>query len=115
MTPCSQQLHGLEIWREAELFCAHARRCHYRGRLASNNAIFDSSYERGRPLSFKIGVRQVIAGDALTEMACSPYPASWHIILHKWMGGQVKRMRSSLWTILRTCISCLQQLCLGRP
>ncbi|CAL5220915.1 g3010 [Coccomyxa viridis] len=37
-------------------------RCHYRGRLASNNAIFDSSYERGRPLSFKIGVRQVIAG-----------------------------------------------------
>ena len=39
-------------------------RCHYKGRLASNNAIFDSSYERGRPLSFKIGVRQVIAGEA---------------------------------------------------
>ena len=39
-------------------------RCHYKGRLASNNAIFDSSYERGRPLSFKVGVRQVIAGDA---------------------------------------------------
>ena len=38
-------------------------RCHYKGRLASNNAMFDSSYERGRPLSFKIGVRQVIAGE----------------------------------------------------
>lgn len=37
-------------------------RCHYRGRLASNNAVFDSSYERGRPLSFKIGVGQVIRG-----------------------------------------------------
>lgn len=37
-------------------------RCHYTGRLASNNAVFDSSYERGRPLSFKIGVREVIAG-----------------------------------------------------
>ena len=38
-------------------------RCHYKGKLASNNAMFDSSYERGRPLSFKIGVRQVIAGE----------------------------------------------------
>ena len=38
-------------------------RCHYKGKLASNNATFDSSYERGRPLSFKIGVRQVIAGE----------------------------------------------------
>ena len=31
----------------------HPGRCHYRGRLASNNAVFDSSYERGRPLTFK--------------------------------------------------------------
>ncbi|CAL8471891.1 g11433 [Coccomyxa elongata] len=37
-------------------------RCHYKGRLASNNAVFDSSYERGRPLTFKVGVREVIAG-----------------------------------------------------
>ncbi|GAB4820152.1 hypothetical protein N2152v2_007198 [Parachlorella kessleri] len=37
-------------------------RAHYTGRLASNNAVFDSSYERGRPLNFKIGARQVIAG-----------------------------------------------------
>ncbi|KAK9814292.1 hypothetical protein WJX72_003523 [[Myrmecia] bisecta] len=37
-------------------------RCHYMGRLASNGAVFDSSYERRRPLSFKIGVGQVIAG-----------------------------------------------------
>ena len=29
-------------------------RCHYTGRLQSNNAVFDSSYERRRPLSFKV-------------------------------------------------------------
>jgi hypothetical protein len=29
------------------------RRCHYTGRLASN-VVFDSSYERGRPLTFKV-------------------------------------------------------------
>jgi FKBP-type peptidyl-prolyl cis-trans isomerase len=37
-------------------------RCHYTGRLASNGRVFDSSYERGRPLTFKIGVREVIQG-----------------------------------------------------
>eukprot|EP00879_Flechtneria_rotunda_P009280 GHRR01009715.1.p1 GENE.GHRR01009715.1~~GHRR01009715.1.p1 ORF type:complete len:196 (+),score=68.69 GHRR01009715.1:749-1336(+) len=37
-------------------------RCHYTGRLASNNRVFDSSYERGRPLTFKIGVHEVIQG-----------------------------------------------------
>ncbi|KAK9837432.1 hypothetical protein WJX81_002092 [Elliptochloris bilobata] len=37
-------------------------RCHYRGRLASNNAVFDSSYERGRPLTFKVGAGEVIQG-----------------------------------------------------
>lgn len=79
MSPRSQQLHEFGIWSEAELFCARARRCHYKGRLASNNAVFDSSYERGRPLSFKIGVRQVIAGDARTEVACGHYPASWQM------------------------------------
>ena len=47
-------------------------RCHYKGRLASNNAIFDSSYERGRPLSFKIGVRQVIAGERHVRMMHEP-------------------------------------------
>ena len=79
MSPRSQHLHEFGILSEAELSCARARRCHYKGRLASNNAVFDSSYERGRPLSFKIGVRQVIAGDARTEVACGPYPASWHM------------------------------------
>eukprot|EP00873_Tetraselmis_striata_P003602 jgi/Tetstr1/423866/TSEL_014490.t1 len=37
-------------------------RCHYTGRLASNNSVFDSSYNRGLPLQFKVGVREVIAG-----------------------------------------------------
>ncbi|PNW72258.1 hypothetical protein CHLRE_16g675550v5 [Chlamydomonas reinhardtii] len=36
-------------------------RCHYNGRL-TNGKVFDSSYERGRPLSFQIGVGQVIKG-----------------------------------------------------
>ena len=53
-----------------ELMQVVSGRCHYTGRLASNNAVFDSSYERGRPLSFKIGVRQVIAGEgALSRRA----------------------------------------------
>eukprot|EP00195_Chlamydomonas_chlamydogama_P008685 CAMPEP_0202893448 /NCGR_PEP_ID=MMETSP1392-20130828/3033_1 /ASSEMBLY_ACC=CAM_ASM_000868 /TAXON_ID=225041 /ORGANISM="Chlamydomonas chlamydogama, Strain SAG 11-48b" /LENGTH=196 /DNA_ID=CAMNT_0049577785 /DNA_START=47 /DNA_END=637 /DNA_ORIENTATION=+ len=37
-------------------------RCHYTGRLASNGAVFDSSYERRQPLSFSIGVGMVIKG-----------------------------------------------------
>ena len=35
-------------------------RAHYTGRLASNGAVFDSSRERGRPLTFK--ANQVIRG-----------------------------------------------------
>ena len=34
---------------------------HYTGRL-TNGRVFDSSYERGSPLKFKVGVRQVIQG-----------------------------------------------------
>ncbi|GAX84965.1 hypothetical protein CEUSTIGMA_g12386.t1 [Chlamydomonas eustigma] len=37
-------------------------RCHYTGRLKSNGKVFDSSYERGRPLTFKIGAGEVIRG-----------------------------------------------------
>ncbi|CAH0048161.1 unnamed protein product [Clonostachys solani] len=35
---------------------------HYRGTLASNGEKFDASYDRGRPLSFKLGAGQVIQG-----------------------------------------------------
>mmetsp|Transcript_11148 Transcript_11148/g.26466 ORF Transcript_11148/g.26466 Transcript_11148/m.26466 type:complete len:206 (-) Transcript_11148:47-664(-) len=37
-------------------------RCHYTGRLAANNAVFDSSYNRGIPLTFKVGAGEVIRG-----------------------------------------------------
>ncbi|GBF90284.1 FKBP-type peptidyl-prolyl cis-trans isomerase [Raphidocelis subcapitata] len=37
-------------------------RAHYTGRLASNGKVFDSSYTRGRPLTFKVGAREVIRG-----------------------------------------------------
>jgi peptidylprolyl isomerase len=37
-------------------------RAHYTGRLVSNGRVFDSSYERGRPLQFKIGAGEVIRG-----------------------------------------------------
>lgn len=40
-------------------------RAHYTGRLASNGAVFDSSYPRGKPLQFKIGVGQVIKASPL--------------------------------------------------
>ncbi|KAI1653112.1 hypothetical protein F4813DRAFT_375849 [Daldinia decipiens] len=35
---------------------------HYRGTLASNGKKFDASYDRGTPLSFKLGGGQVIKG-----------------------------------------------------
>jgi FKBP-type peptidyl-prolyl cis-trans isomerase len=61
-------------------------RCHYTGRLASNNRVFDSSYERGRPLSFKVRaaslwviavISLVVEGEAtckeeLLAVLCSP-------------------------------------------
>jgi len=37
-------------------------RAHYRGQLASNGKEFDSSYARGRPLSFPVGKGAVIRG-----------------------------------------------------
>ena len=43
---------------------------HYTGRLLSNNLKFDSSYDRGEPLKFKVGIGQVIPGwdEALLAM-----------------------------------------------
>jgi FKBP-type peptidyl-prolyl cis-trans isomerase len=35
---------------------------HYRGTLASDGSEFDASYNRGSPLSFKVGSGQVIKG-----------------------------------------------------
>jgi len=50
-------------------------RCHYRGRLASNQAVFDASYDRGRPLSFTVGVGQVIQGWDLAILGTEDIPA----------------------------------------
>lgn len=35
---------------------------HYRGTLASDGTQFDASYDRGQPLSFKVGQGMVIKG-----------------------------------------------------
>jgi FKBP-type peptidyl-prolyl cis-trans isomerase len=39
-----------------------ACRAHYAGKLESNGQQFDSSYDRGRPLTFKVGAGEVIKG-----------------------------------------------------
>lgn len=43
----------MEAWQR--LWC----RAHYDGRLESNNVQFDASYNRGRPLTFKVGAGEV--------------------------------------------------------
>lgn len=50
-------------------------RCHYRGRLASNGAVFDASYDRNRPLRFTVGVGQVIAGWDMALLGQGAMPA----------------------------------------
>jgi len=49
----------------------HPTSCHYTGRLASNGKVFDSSYERGRPLTFKVR-RAEHAFDQSTPSALPP-------------------------------------------
>ena len=50
-------------------------KAHYSGRLASNGQKFDSSYDRGKPLVFKVGVRQVIQVRASEEESESVPPS----------------------------------------
>jgi hypothetical protein len=44
---------------------------HYKGTLTSNGTKFDSSYDRGKPFSFKIGRGDVIQGwdEGVMEMS----------------------------------------------
>ena len=58
---------------------AIALRCHYTGRLVSNGVVFDSSYERGRPLSFKIGAGEVIKGWDLGILGSEAEVRSWDL------------------------------------
>ncbi|KAL0323989.1 UNVERIFIED_CONTAM: Peptidyl-prolyl cis-trans isomerase FKBP13, chloroplastic [Sesamum calycinum] len=46
---------------KAEAFCSFRYVAHYVGRL-ENGTVFDSSYNRGKPLAFRIGVGEVIKG-----------------------------------------------------
>ena len=46
-------------------------RVHYKGMLADDGTVFDSSYERNAPMDFKFGKREVIVGwdDAFAKMS----------------------------------------------
>eukprot|EP00298_Acanthocystis_sp_HF-20_P016762 c21576_g1_i1.p1 GENE.c21576_g1_i1~~c21576_g1_i1.p1 ORF type:complete len:125 (+),score=61.60 c21576_g1_i1:46-420(+) len=48
---------GVNFPRKGQLLTMH-----YEGRLASNNKVFDSSYEKNKPFQFVIGWGQVIRG-----------------------------------------------------
>lgn len=57
---------NIEVTQEAE--CSRKTQAgdtidvHYRGTLAKDGSEFDASYNRGTPLSFKVGKSQVIKG-----------------------------------------------------
>ena len=59
---------GLEIVTTHEVSCKRKTvkgdtvHMHYRGRLQDTGKEFDASYNRGKPLSFKIGAGMVIKG-----------------------------------------------------
>jgi hypothetical protein len=62
--------------------------CHYTGRLVSNQQVFDSSVERGQPLSFFIGVGQVIKGWDVGILG-SAEDVSTHVCVCGWVCGWV--------------------------
>ena len=62
-------------------------RAHYSGRLASNDLVFDSSYERGRPLSFRVG-GGVYSGGEVPSQSGHGVQRSWctaHTCMHLFM------------------------------
>ena len=48
-------------------------RAHYAGKLQSNGKQFDSSYDRNRPLTFKVGANEVIKGKSPRCIFCAMY------------------------------------------
>ncbi len=56
---CTTQENGAEAWPIAE--DGDTVQVHYRGYLDSGEE-FDSSYDRGQPLSFEVGAGQMISG-----------------------------------------------------
>ncbi|KAL1999529.1 hypothetical protein VTN02DRAFT_4379 [Thermoascus thermophilus] len=55
-----EKTHEVECKRKTQV--GDTVHMHYRGRLASDGSQFDASYDRGTPLTFKLGTGRVIKG-----------------------------------------------------
>ena len=77
---------------------------HYVGTL-EDGTVFDSSRERGEPMTVTTGAGQLIAGfdNALTTMeegwwlVCGPSVLGWHIGKQRW--GGTSQTQCPLWTV----------------
>uniref|UniRef100_A0A7S0H734 peptidylprolyl isomerase n=1 Tax=Hanusia phi TaxID=3032 RepID=A0A7S0H734_9CRYP len=61
-TPSGLKYKDIEVGQGPQPKSGQKIKAHYSGYLLSNGKLFDSSYDRGQPLPFNVGVGQVIKG-----------------------------------------------------
>jgi hypothetical protein len=87
-------------------------RAHYRGRLQSNGAVFDSSYERGKPLIFQVGVGQVIKVSRHGPLAGLSCAGGWLCRIHATAAANMSAPCLHLLLLPNSADTPLQRACL---